>query len=69
MAVETKTDIVRLALWIVAIVVVSWPLHLARPEIGDIAYVAAAAFVLLGFHWLGLFISKRMDRARVERRP
>lgn len=69
MAVKTKTYIVRLVLWIAAIAIVSWPLYLARLEIGDIAYVAAAAMVLLGCHWLGLFITKRMDQARVEPRP
>jgi len=45
MTVETKIHIVRVALWIASIFVVTWPLHLARPAIGDIAYVASCAIV------------------------
>lgn len=60
MTVETKTYIVRIALWTAAIVVVAWPLHLARPEIGDIGYVVSSAIVLGGCYWLGLIITKHM---------
>jgi hypothetical protein len=64
MTVETRTYIVRLLLWLAAIVVVAWPLHLARPEIGDVAYVAGAALVLGVCYGLGQLISWRMINAQ-----
>ena len=69
MTVETKTYIVRAALWIASIVVVAWPLHLARPAIGDMAYVASCAVVLGAFYWLGRVITKHMGKARPVPRP
>ena len=69
MTVETKTYIVRVVLWIASIFVVAWPLHLARPATGDIAYVAGCATVLGGFYWLGLIITKRMGKVRQVPRP
>jgi len=69
MTVETKIHIVRVALWIASIFVVTWPLHLARPVIGDIAYVASCAIVFGGFYWLGIVITKRMGRARQVPQP
>ncbi|WP_149195600.1 hypothetical protein [Luteimonas suaedae] len=64
MTVQTKKYVVRLALWLAAIVVVAWPLHLARSEIGNIAYIASAAVVLAGCYWLGILITKHIGKAR-----
>ena len=64
MTFDTKTYIVRAVLWIASIVVVAWPLHLARPAIGDMAYLASCALVLGSFYWVGLVITKRMGKAR-----
>ena len=69
MTVETKAYIVRAVLWLASIVLVAWPLHLARPAIGDVAYVAGAAVILGGCYWLGLVITKHMDKGRDASRP
>ena len=69
MTAETKAYIVRVVLWLASIVLVAWPLHLARPVIGDIAYVAGAVFILGGCYWLGLIISKHIGKAREASRP
>ena len=64
MTIETKAYIVRAVLWIASILVVAWPLHLARPAIGDIAYVASCAIVLGSFYWLGVVVTRRMGKSR-----
>jgi hypothetical protein len=69
MTVETKSYIVRAALWAVSIIVVAWPLHLARPAIGDIAYVVGSAIVLGGCYWLGRALTKNTGKSRQESRP
>jgi hypothetical protein len=69
MTVETKAYIVRVALYFASIVLVAWPLHLARPAIGDIAYVAGAAVILGAFYWLGLVITKHMTKDGEASRP
>ena len=65
----TNAYIIRVTLWIASIVVVAWPLHLARPAIGDIAYVVGSAIVLGGCYWLGLVISRRADKSHQAPRP
>ena len=50
---------IRWIIWLVTILVVAWPLHLLRPEIGDLAYVVACAVVLIGGYLLGRHIANR----------
>ena len=45
---------IRAALWIVSILIVSWPLQLYRDSMGGAAYVIAALAILALFFWLGL---------------
>lgn len=66
MTVETKIYLVRLMFWLLAIVVVAWPLHLARPEIGDVAYVVGAALVLGACYGLGQQVSKHIVKAQQQ---
>lgn len=63
MTVETKTYIIRATLWAVSIVIVAWPLHLVRLEMGDMAYIAISAATLGGCYWLGRIVTKRMEAA------
>lgn len=69
MIVETKAYVVRIVLWLVSIILVAWPLHLARPAIGDVAYVAVAAVILSGCYWFGFVITKHMSKARETSQP
>ena len=64
MTLQTKTYLVHLALWLAAIVVIAWPLHLARPQIGDLPYIAGAAAVLGVSYLLTRRISRRMVAAQ-----
>ena len=69
MTAGTKIYIARLSFWLAAIVLVAWPLHLARPEIGDVAYVTIAAIVLGASYWLGAVVAKHMAKSHGERHP
>jgi hypothetical protein len=58
MTLERKLFILRIALWLVACVVIGGPLEIARKTIGDLAYTGASILTLLIFHFVGLAVSK-----------
>ena len=66
--VERQAYAVRNALWLVSILIVSWPLQFYRASIGNIAYVVAALVILALFFWFGLvaanFFVKRSQARR-----
>ena len=60
MSLERKIYIFRVALWLVACVLIGGPLEVARRTIGEVAYVLVVIATLLIFHIVGLAFSKRI---------
>ena len=67
-SVERQAYGVRTVLWIVSILIVSWPLRLYRASIGDTAYVVAALAILASFFGLGLLATNFLVKRSKTRR-
>ena len=66
--VERRAYVVRVALWILSILIVSWPLQIYRSAIGDVAYVITALSILALFFWLGSIVTKiLLNRSQAQR--
>jgi hypothetical protein len=65
MSIDLKVWLVRVALWLLSILIVGAPLEIARRHTGDAIYLLASAAVLFLCHFLGRVIANRMlNRAK-----
>ena len=64
--VERRVYSLRLILFFVSVLLVSWPLELYRKEIGEVAYVASAFAILGLFFGIGWLAAKFMFRKFME---